>query len=326
MAAFLLIGKIIALMISAIWMTSIVLLTGNERIKHSFSGVVMEVLRIMGIDSGRQMEITITHYISMFANLAIPLLMLTTFLSIPFSPNSVFLPYHAFVESYFWGLLIILEAAIFMFDRKNMFIMNTKDRAHDDGSPILIPGKEASDEENELDRIQRLAENGDAQSQFKLGSRFRKEFNHEKAMNWFQRAAEQGYADAQCALGMEIVGSGNRERDGIGASWVEKAARQGHKNAQYQLAFFYKMGIGVEKDSRKSAEWLLRSAPSGTGVVEFELGRMYAVGDGVQKDKLEAQAWFRKVPAGAWDRKAAERALRELEANQEFGSRESPQF
>ena len=145
--------------------------------------------------------------------------------------------------------------------------------------------------------IQRLAENSDAQSQFKLGSRLRKEFNHEKAVNWFQRAAEQGYADAQCALGMEIVGSGNRERDGIGASWVEKAARQGHKNAQYQLAFFYKMGIGVEKDSRKSAEWLLRSAPSGTGVVEFELGRMYAVGDGVQKDKLEAQAWFRKVPA-----------------------------
>lgn len=84
------------------------------------------------------------------------------------------------------------------------------------------------------------ATQGDARSQFRLGSLFYQglgvSLNYSEAARWYQRAAENGNADAQYSLGnMYLMGEGVKQDDQQAAYWYKKAADQGHDGARENL-------------------------------------------------------------------------------------------
>lgn len=91
---------------------------------------------------------------------------------------------------------------------------------------------------------QKLAEQGDAEAQYKLGNMYcdgkgvEKDF--EKAVKWYKKAAVQGHARAQFSLGLayEIE---LEEKKAI--EWYEKAAELGEIKAQERLVY----GYGIDK-------------------------------------------------------------------------------
>ena len=71
-------------------------------------------------------------------------------------------------------------------------------------------------------------------------------------------------------------------------------AEQGDAEAQYELAFCYLNGYGVEKDLEKHIYWLRLSAEQGWSHAIYRMCLNYAWGIGVEKDIEEAKYWFLK--------------------------------
>ena len=88
-----------------------------------------------------------------------------------------------------------------------------------------------------------IANQGDAEAQFKLGNRYRygkkAKKNFVKAIEWYTKAAEQGHSHAQNNLGVCYKRGKGVKKDPVKAvEWYRKSAEQGHKKAQnalYQL-------------------------------------------------------------------------------------------
>ncbi|MEX1298015.1 MAG: tetratricopeptide repeat protein [Desulfotignum sp.] len=80
----------------------------------------------------------------------------------------------------------------------------------------------------------KMAEQGDAAAQYKLGEIYAKGYeddvpqDHKKAAYWYKKAAEQGYADAQHNLGyMYAEGQGVPQDLKLAYVWSSLAAAQG---------------------------------------------------------------------------------------------------
>ncbi len=91
-----------------------------------------------------------------------------------------------------------------------------------------------------LESAQTEADNGDAEAQFSLGSRFAIGVgmapDYEQAAQWYLRAARQNHALAQLALGKMFAGGQGVTRDDAEALlWICRAAEQGHAEAQHNL-------------------------------------------------------------------------------------------
>ena len=131
----------------------------------------------------------------------------------------------------------------------------------------------------ELTVLQKTAELGNADAQFKLGSMYLLgqgvPRDMSKAAQWFQKAAEQGHADAQFNLGNAYaIGLGIERNPVKGAQWYQKAAEQGHAAAQLNLGNMYRLGRGVEKDEAKAVQWLQKAAEQGNAKAQELLKAM----------------------------------------------------
>ena len=149
-------------------------------------------------------------------------------------------------------------------------------------------------------RVRPLAEQGDAEVQFRLGFMYAKgqgvARDYSQAVEWFRKAAEQGVAVAQYNLGIMYHGGEGVAQDDVQAvKWWRKAAEQGDAEAQYNLGFMYANGRGVAQDDAQAVEWYRKAAEQGDAVAQYNLGLMYAKGQGVARDYSQAVAWFRKV-------------------------------
>jgi serine/threonine-protein kinase len=114
---------------------------------------------------------------------------------------------------------------------------------------------------------QKLAEAGDAEAQFHLGTLYLKSSAHQNpdtAYGWFRRAAEQDNADAQVSLALMY-------RDGLAADkkrnfeemvrWLQKAASRNNARANYWLGRAYENGAGsLPKSDAKAEEHYLRAS------------------------------------------------------------------
>jgi len=65
-------------------------------------------------------------------------------------------------------------------------------------------------------------------------------------------------------------------------------AHKGHADAQYNLAYLYEAGQGVEQDLREAIRWYLAAAEQGHADAQVNLGYMYDVGKGVEQDYATA--------------------------------------
>lgn len=101
--------------------------------------------------------------------------------------------------------------------------------------------------------IEKQAEQGNAEAQYKLGLEYEAGNNIKQsdkdALYWFTKAAVQGNADAQYKAGLRHFcgGLGIQSNKIIGFMFWIEAAEQGHEGAQKQLDYY-------------SSDWDLRTA------------------------------------------------------------------
>lgn len=116
---------------------------------------------------------------------------------------------------------------------------------------------------------------------------------HTIAVNDIQPLAEQGDANAQFFLGTMYRNGQNVPQDYAQAiAWYRKSAKQGDQRAQYNLGMMYSKGQGVAEDNSKAARWFRIAALQGHVPSQYNLGVLYGNGKGVPLDIIEAHKWF----------------------------------
>ena len=105
--------------------------------------------------------------------------------------------------------------------------------------------------------------------------------------------AEQGDADAQYNLGtMYGKGQGVPQDDKTALKWSSLAAGQGNADAQYNLGLRYYHGQGIPQDYKTAVKWFRLAAKQGDADAQSNLGTMYGKGQGVLQDYVRAHMWF----------------------------------
>jgi serine/threonine protein kinase len=148
------------------------------------------------------------------------------------------------------------------------------------------------------DPTRKAAEQGNSDSQYKLGRMFEKgtgvRQDSSEAVKWYRKAAEQGNATAQTSLGnMYLRGDGVKKDDAEAVKWFRKAAEQGDKWGQVFTGLAYLYGKGVKKDDAEALKWYRKAAEQGSASSQYRVGFMYEKGTGVRQDSSEAIKWYR---------------------------------
>ncbi|MGD9543749.1 MAG: serine/threonine-protein kinase [Methylocystis sp.] len=113
---------------------------------------------------------------------------------------------------------------------------------------------------------QRLAEAGDKEAQYYLGTLYAKAPGHQnfaEAFNWFRKSAAQGYADAQASLGVmykDGLTPDGRQDPNEAVHWFELAEAQNNGRAQFWLGEAYEKGLAGLSVNRGRAEELYYKA------------------------------------------------------------------
>ena len=109
--------------------------------------------------------------------------------------------------------------------------------------------------------------------------------NYQTAFQEMKPLAEQGDADAQYKLGVLYdKGQGIAQNYTQALYWYNKAAEQGDASAQYNLAQMYRMGQGVPPNNAKTLYWYQKAAEQGHANAQYNLGGMYAMGKGIPQN------------------------------------------
>ncbi len=156
------------------------------------------------------------------------------------------------------------------------------------------------------------AEQGDAESQFRLGSMYYHgqgvSRNYHEALDWYSKAAAQGNIQAEYAIGQLYYHAYGVSQDYVEAvHWYRRAADHGYARAQASLGGVYYRGNGVPKDYVEAVRWFRKAAEQGDARGQYDLGFMYEHGYGVSQDRGEANRLFRQ--AAAQGNEAASRAI-----------------
>ena len=152
----------------------------------------------------------------------------------------------------------------------------------------------------ELVKLQKEAEQGDADAQFQLGAKYQfgegLPIDNVKAIEWNKKAAEQGNSNGQVNLGyMYSKGYGVAKNDVKAVEWYQKAAEQGNSGGQLNLGNMYANGSGIPKDDVKAFQWYQKAAEQGIAIAQYDLGEMYLYGRGIPKDDVKAFEWYQKA-------------------------------
>jgi len=145
--------------------------------------------------------------------------------------------------------------------------------------------------------LRALAEKGDADSQYKLGTAYDEGLgvsqDYTEAFKWFRFAAEQGHANSQFRVGdMYMSGNGVAKNDTEAVKWVRKAAEQGLANAQGMLGITYAKGEAVSQDYVLAYMWLHLASQGRPGADQFRdaVGERMTAAQVAEAQKL-AREW-----------------------------------
>jgi TPR repeat protein len=113
------------------------------------------------------------------------------------------------------------------------------------------------------------------------------------AFHFIRPLAEQGDAEAQYKLGtMYANGLFVPKNDTEAIKWYRKAADQGIPGAQLNLGSMYYSGRGVPQDYAEVVKWFRKAADQGNATAQNNLGALYYKGQGVPQDSILAHMWF----------------------------------
>ena len=112
---------------------------------------------------------------------------------------------------------------------------------------IIVSFAQPSPDAVSITDLRRSAENGIAQAQNNLGSRYLHgdgvPQDYAEAAKWYRMAAEQGHPFAQASFGLlNHNGQGIPKDDAEAAKWYRKAANQGNTVGQRLLGYLYMGG------------------------------------------------------------------------------------
>ena len=120
--------------------------------------------------------------------------------------------------------------------------------------------------------------------------------NRNKSVERLRQAAESGDAKAQFDLAFRyMMGFGVEQDIEEFVKWLRLAAQQGYVKAQYNYGCCFDQGYGVEQDKAEAAKWFRLAAEKGYAPAQFNLANCYYKGEGVSKDLEEALKWYRKA-------------------------------
>lgn len=172
--------------------------------------------------------------------------------------------------------------------------------------------------------LQRKAEQGDRDAQYKLGEIYTLEAENEvdldtddqlllyklksarneklkQAFQWYLKAAKQGHARAQYQVGDLLrVGISTWDNTEDYFSWNLKAAQQGVAEAQEAVGHLYSDGYSYQNrnlppNPSESFKWYLKAAQQGRELAQLRVGQAFEHGRGVPEDNKEAAKWYAKA-------------------------------
>lgn len=153
-----------------------------------------------------------------------------------------------------------------------------------------------------VDYWERAAKLGHMPSEYKvaeayLNGRGRKR-SMDTALEKFYALGQKDYAQALTELGFHIAR--NPEYKKIYGSHIDytlKSANLGNHIGQYNMAYYYRAGQGVEIDPQESFRWAKLSAEQGYAHGMRELGMDYLLGHGTEVDYDQAKHYLEKAAA-----------------------------
>ena len=153
----------------------------------------------------------------------------------------------------------------------------------------------ASDFATALQEWTPLAEAGDAETQYMLGTIHFEGLgviqNHEEAIKWFKLAAEQGIVEAQIQLGsMYYSGSGVLQNYAEAIKWYRQSAQKGSAVGQHLVSRMYYEGKGVAQDYDEAMNWYLLSVDLKNAFEQYKLGGLYR--NGVMRNEILSYMWY----------------------------------
>lgn len=136
---------------------------------------------------------------------------------------------------------------------------------------------------------------------------------YDEAIAEWQPLAENGNAEGQFWLGtLYSNGMGVPQSDEIALKWFGLAADQEHAGAQYNIGLMHANGWGVEMNVDEAKVWYRRAAENGSPEAQFSLGDMYDGGWGMERDYVEALVWLSL--AAAQEHSEAVHRVKEIKA------------
>lgn len=117
--------------------------------------------------------------------------------------------------------------------------------------------------------------------------------NFEEAAIAYLISANEGNAEAQFDIAYAYFNGEGIERDYASAAmWFKRSARQNYAKAQYNLAYCYMNGRGVPRDYDKASDLLHLSANNNYKRAQLTLADCYANGILVEQNDKESQKWM----------------------------------
>jgi hypothetical protein len=158
-----------------------------------------------------------------------------------------------------------------------------------------------SSTQNDLIELQKKAESGDIEAQYKLGQKYYRglgvNVDNHQAFYWFTKAAEQNHIEAQHYLGaMYYSGCGTPQDYQKAFKWYKKAAEQGSIGSQFTLGLMYAEGKGTRQDSHKARMWFTKAGEQGDAELQYVIGFYFFYGTytSLPRDYKQAFKWFEK--------------------------------
>ena len=144
------------------------------------------------------------------------------------------------------------------------------------------------------DTLVEKAENGDAESQYKLGLNYiygtDVPKDASKAAEWFKKASDQGFLPARRELGILLAAGDGVEPDmETAVQYLSQAADELDPSALYHLGLMFEVGIGVEKDLQKAVRMLAYAAEMGYPGADTDAERIDKILYEERKKKLRAR-------------------------------------
>jgi TPR repeat protein len=164
---------------------------------------------------------------------------------------------------------------------------------------VLTPRQAAA-----LEALQKSAESGDAQAQYRLGLLYGNgegvALDHAQAEHWFTEAARQGHEDALLNLAwLYATGTGVEMDEPRARELYLLAADKGSGKAAYVVATMYRFGQhGSERDMARALRYYQLAADKGVASAQFALGKLLMEGKQVPRDDVTALAWLTLAQAG----------------------------